>query len=43
MLVLIGILILLPLLGAQLGVDLGFVSHFISSEVLRKSALERVK
>jgi len=31
MLILIGILILLPLLGAQLGVDLGFVSHFISS------------
>ena len=31
MLILLGIFILLPLLGAQLGVDLGFVSHFISS------------
>lgn len=31
MMILIGLLILLPLLGAQLGVDLGFVSHFISS------------
>jgi Zn-dependent protease len=31
MMILIGLLILLPLLGAQFGVDLGFVSHFISS------------
>jgi Zn-dependent protease len=31
MLILLGIFILLPLLGRQLGVDLGFVSHFISS------------
>ena len=31
MMVLIGLLILLPLLGAQFGVDLGFVSHLISS------------
>jgi Zn-dependent protease len=31
MMVLIGLLILLPLLGSQLGVDLGFVSHLISS------------
>ena len=31
MLILLGIFILLPLLGPQLGVDLGFVSHFISS------------
>src|SRR5262249_35992826 len=31
MLILIGLLILLPLLGGQLGLDLGFVSHFISA------------
>jgi Zn-dependent protease len=31
MMFLIGLLILLPLLGSQLGVDLGFVSHLISS------------
>jgi Zn-dependent protease len=31
MMILIGLLILLPLLGSQLGVDLGFVSHLISS------------
>ncbi|MGA7390058.1 MAG: site-2 protease family protein [Pseudolabrys sp.] len=31
MMILIGLLILLPLLGAQLGVDLSFVSHLISS------------
>jgi Zn-dependent protease len=31
MMILIGLLIVLPLLGSQLGVDLGFVSHFISS------------
>ena len=31
MIILIGLLILLPLLGAQFGVDLGFVSHLISS------------
>jgi Zn-dependent protease len=31
MIILIGLLILLPLLGSQLGVDLGFVSHLISS------------
>jgi Zn-dependent protease len=31
MMILIGLLILLPLLGAQFGVDLGFVSHLISS------------
>ena len=30
MVILIGLLIVLPLLGSQLGVDLGFVSHFIS-------------
>jgi Zn-dependent protease len=30
MLLLLGIFIVLPLLGSQLGVDLGFVSHFIS-------------
>lgn len=30
MTILIGLLIVLPLLGAQLGVDLGFVSHAIS-------------
>jgi Zn-dependent protease len=30
MVILIGLLILLPLLGAQLHLDLGFVSHFIS-------------
>ena len=30
MMILIGLLILLPLLGSQLGLDLGFVSHFIS-------------
>jgi Zn-dependent protease len=28
--ILIGLLIVLPLLGSQLGVDLGFVSHLIS-------------
>lgn len=31
MVILIGLLIVLPMLGSQLGVDLGFVSHFISS------------
>src|ERR1039458_2755504 len=31
MMILIGLLIVLPLLGSQLGVDLGFVSHLISS------------
>ena len=31
MIILIGLLILIPLLGAQLGVDLGFVSHVIAS------------
>jgi Zn-dependent protease len=30
MLILLGLFILLPLLGSQFGVDLGFVSHFIS-------------
>jgi Zn-dependent protease len=30
MIILIALIILLPLLGSQLGVDLGFVSHFIS-------------
>jgi len=31
MMILIGLLIVLPLLGTQLGLDLGFVSHLISS------------
>jgi Zn-dependent protease len=31
MVILIGLLIVLPMLGSQLGVDLGFVSHSISS------------
>jgi Zn-dependent protease len=31
MIILIGLLIILPLLGSQLGVDLSFVSHLISS------------
>jgi len=31
MMILIGLLIILPLLGSQLGIDLGFVSHVISS------------
>lgn len=31
MVILIGILIVMPLLGSQFGVDLGFVSHLISS------------
>lgn len=31
MMILIGLLIVLPLLGSQLGVDLSFVSHLISS------------
>lgn len=31
MMILIGLLIVLPLLGSQLGVDLSFVSHFIST------------
>ena len=31
MMILIGFLIVLPLLGSQLGIDLGFVSHAISS------------
>src|SRR5262249_36776995 len=31
MMILIGLLILLPLLGSQLGLDLGFVSQFIST------------
>ncbi len=30
MVILLGLFILLPLLGSQFGVDLGFVSHFIS-------------
>lgn len=30
MIILLGLFILLPLLGSQFGVDLGFVSHFIS-------------
>jgi Zn-dependent protease len=30
MMILIGLLIVLPLLGSQLGVDLGFVSHLLS-------------
>jgi len=30
MMILIGLLIVLPLLGSRLGLDLGFVSHFIS-------------
>ncbi len=30
MMILIGLLIILPLLGSQLGIDLSFVSHFIS-------------
>jgi len=30
MMILIGFVIVLPLLGSQLGVDLSFVSHFIS-------------
>jgi Zn-dependent protease len=36
MMILIGFLIVLPLLGSQLGVDLSFVSHFIST-VARQS------
>jgi Zn-dependent protease len=31
MMILIGLLIVLPLLGSQLGIDLSFVSHLISS------------
>jgi Zn-dependent protease len=31
MMILIGLLIILPLLGSQFGIDLGFVSHIISS------------
>ena len=31
MMILIGLVIVLPLLGSQLGIDLGFVSHAISS------------
>lgn len=31
MMILIGLLVVLPLLGSQLGIDLGFVSHLISS------------
>src|SRR5664280_1196042 len=31
MMILIGFLIILPMLGSQFGIDLGFVSHFISS------------
>jgi Zn-dependent protease len=31
MVILIGLLIILPMLGSQFGVDLSFVSHFISS------------
>ena len=31
MVILIGLLIVLPMLGSQFGIDLGFVSHFISS------------
>ncbi len=30
LMILIGLLIVLPLLGSQVGIDLGFVSHFIS-------------
>jgi hypothetical protein len=30
MIILIGLLIVLPLLGSRLGVDLGFASHLIS-------------
>ena len=30
MIILIGLLIVMPLLGSQLGVDLSFVSHLIS-------------
>jgi hypothetical protein len=30
MIVLIGLLIFLPLLGSQMGLDLGFLSHLIS-------------
>jgi Zn-dependent protease len=30
MVILLGLFIVLPLLGSQFGVDLGFVSHFIS-------------
>ncbi len=30
MMILIGLLIVLPLVGSQFGIDLGFVSHFIS-------------
>ena len=33
MMILIGLLIVLPLLGSQLGIDLGFVSHAISSAI----------
>ena len=31
MMILIGLIIVLPLLGAQFGVDLGFVSHAITT------------
>jgi len=31
MMILIGLLIVVPLVGSQLGIDLGFVSHLISS------------
>ena len=31
MMILIGLIIVLPLLGTQFGVDLGFVSHAITS------------
>jgi Zn-dependent protease len=31
MMILIGLIIVLPLLGGQLGVDLGFVSHAITA------------
>jgi Zn-dependent protease len=31
MMILIGLLIVVPLVGSQFGIDLGFVSHFISS------------
>ena len=42
MIILIGLLIVLPLLGSQLGVDLGFVSHLISSatEAVIKAILQ---
>jgi Zn-dependent protease len=38
MIILIGILIVLPLLGSQLRVDLGFVSHLIASSTSEPSS-----